>query len=135
MLLEECRMVLPGIQALFGFQLVAVINQAFDSRVPPPLQRLHLVATTLTCIAIALVMTPAALHRQVSPRSVSDAFLILSTRLLVWSMFPLAASICLELYLVGFLIVRSPWVALLVAGVAAMFASLWVVLPRLQRRR
>ena len=28
-LLEECRMVLPGIQALFGFQLVAVFNQAF----------------------------------------------------------------------------------------------------------
>lgn len=25
-LLEECRMVLPGIQALFGFQLIAVFN-------------------------------------------------------------------------------------------------------------
>jgi hypothetical protein len=28
-LLEECRMVLPGIQALFGFQLVAVFNTPF----------------------------------------------------------------------------------------------------------
>jgi len=28
-LLEECRMVLPGIQALFGFQLIAVFNQPF----------------------------------------------------------------------------------------------------------
>jgi hypothetical protein len=28
-LLEECRMVLPGIQALFGFQLIAVFNQNF----------------------------------------------------------------------------------------------------------
>jgi len=28
-LLEECRMVLPGLQALFGFQLVAVFNTAF----------------------------------------------------------------------------------------------------------
>ena len=28
-LLEECRMVLPGIQALFGFQLIAVFNAAF----------------------------------------------------------------------------------------------------------
>jgi len=25
-LIEECRMVLPGIQALFGFQLIAVFN-------------------------------------------------------------------------------------------------------------
>ena len=28
-LLDECRMVLPGIQALFGFQLIAVFNSAF----------------------------------------------------------------------------------------------------------
>ena len=28
-LLEECRMVLPGIQALFGFQLIAVFNSRF----------------------------------------------------------------------------------------------------------
>ena len=29
-LLEECRMVLPGIQALFGFQLIAVLSPGFD---------------------------------------------------------------------------------------------------------
>ena len=28
-ILEECRMVLPGIQALFGFQLIAVFNSTF----------------------------------------------------------------------------------------------------------
>lgn len=28
-LLEECRMVLPGIQALFGFQLIVVFNPTF----------------------------------------------------------------------------------------------------------
>lgn len=31
-LLEECRMVLPGIQALFGFQLIVVFNPAFNER-------------------------------------------------------------------------------------------------------
>ena len=31
-LLDECRMVLPGIQALFGFQLVAVFNRTFWER-------------------------------------------------------------------------------------------------------
>jgi len=29
LLLEECRMVLPGIQALFGFQLIVVFNSRF----------------------------------------------------------------------------------------------------------
>ena len=28
-LLDECRMVLPGVQAIFGFQLIAVFNQRF----------------------------------------------------------------------------------------------------------
>jgi hypothetical protein len=32
LLLEECRMVLPGIQALFGFQLIAVFNARFAER-------------------------------------------------------------------------------------------------------
>ncbi|HEX4779662.1 MAG TPA: DUF6328 family protein, partial [Usitatibacter sp.] len=30
--LEECRMVLPGIQAIFGFQLTAVFQQAFSEK-------------------------------------------------------------------------------------------------------
>lgn len=29
LLLEECRMVLPGIQALFGFQLMGVLQARF----------------------------------------------------------------------------------------------------------
>ncbi|HEX3599785.1 MAG TPA: DUF6328 family protein, partial [Lacipirellulaceae bacterium] len=61
-LLEECRMVLPGIQALFGFQLVAVFNQRF-AQVPAFDQVLHLAATTLVAIAAALIMAPVAYHR------------------------------------------------------------------------
>ena len=62
-LLEECRMVLPGIQALFGFQLIAVFNQGFDEKLSGDAQMVHLVALVLTALSMALVMTPAALHR------------------------------------------------------------------------
>ena len=31
-LLDECRMVLPGIQTLFGFQLIVVFNSGFDQK-------------------------------------------------------------------------------------------------------
>ncbi|MDQ2943358.1 MAG: hypothetical protein M3R21_06785 [Candidatus Dormibacteraeota bacterium] len=41
-LLNEGRMVLPGIQALFGFQLIAVFNQTFSQRLSPAEQYLHL---------------------------------------------------------------------------------------------
>ncbi|MEO7099505.1 MAG: DUF6328 family protein [Luteolibacter sp.] len=42
LLLEECRMVLPGIQALFGFQLIAVFNSRFAEALSRTEQSLHL---------------------------------------------------------------------------------------------
>jgi len=60
--LEEARMVLPGIQALFGFQTVAVFNQRFVE-LPAVVQNAHLVALLTVVAAIALVMMPAAWHR------------------------------------------------------------------------
>src|SRR6266481_2681346 len=43
-LLDECRMVLPGIQALFGFQLIAVFNARFEEKLSFSELRLHLLA-------------------------------------------------------------------------------------------
>src|SRR5581483_580424 len=88
MLLEECRMVLPGIQALFGFQLVAVFNSAFDQKLSQTEQHLHFTALALVAIAVALVMAPAAFHRQAGITEITDTFLKLSTRLMLWSMWP-----------------------------------------------
>src|SRR5829696_7509440 len=88
-LLEECRMVLPGIQALFGFQLIAVFNTTFHERLTLGEQRLHLVAILSVVIAVGLVMAPAAIHRQ-APRTVSDRFIRVSSRLVMGSMVPLA---------------------------------------------
>src|SRR5438094_4063722 len=85
-LLDECRMVLPGIQALFGFQLIVVFNPGFDQKLNTVEQTLHLTAIALVAIAIAIIMTPAAYHRQTSPSEVTHDFIELSTRLLLWSM-------------------------------------------------
>ena len=61
-LLEECRMVLPGMQALFGFQLIAVFNTTFRESLSSSEKYLHLAAIGLIAVAVALVMAPAALH-------------------------------------------------------------------------
>jgi uncharacterized protein DUF6328 len=129
-LLEECRMVLPGIQALFGFQLIAVLNPSFSEKLDAGQQLLHLVSLGLVAIAIALIMTPAAYHRQTTPREVSQKFIDLATRLVLWSMGPLAVAICLEFYLVSFLILRTQWASCIAAGLLVVFVTLWWVLPR-----
>ena len=51
-LLEESRMVLPGIQALFGFQLIAGFNQGFG-QLPVTEQYLHYSSLVLVALAIA----------------------------------------------------------------------------------
>jgi hypothetical protein len=133
-LLDESRMVLPGIQALFGFQLIAVFNPSFSEKLTNGEQRMHLLAIALIVVAIALVMSPAAYHRQVNPREVTEAFIRISTWMLLWSMWPLAVSICLEAYLVGRLIFHgSSLVAVLPAILFGLFFGLWFALPRLRK--
>jgi hypothetical protein len=133
-ILEECRMVLPGIQALFGFQLIAVFNQGFSERLTVQEQHLHLVSILLVVASIALVMAPAALHRQAEPHSVSDRFLHVSSRLLLWGMLPLAVGISLEVYLIGQLILHDETMAVAMAiGVFVLFALLWLILPLRER--
>lgn len=51
--LEEARMVLPGVQALFGFQLIAVFNKPFYALLAPAQQRLHLGGMVLTALSVA----------------------------------------------------------------------------------
>ncbi|HEY2804609.1 MAG TPA: DUF6328 family protein [Gemmatimonadales bacterium] len=132
-LLDECRMVLPGIQALFGFQLIAVFSDGFNARVTPAEQRLHLAAITLVAVAIALIMTPAAYHRIHGTREITEIFVKLSNRLVLWSMAPLAAGIAMDLYIVARLISGRGIAAALAAIALIVFVFLWGVLPRISR--
>jgi hypothetical protein len=135
-ILEECRMVLPGIQALFGFQLIAVFNDGFSEKLSEGQQHLHYAATALVTIAVAMVMAPAAVHRQSAQREVSERFIWLASRLLVASMLPLALGICLELYLVGVVITENDWLPAVVSAVAlCVFAALWAWLPGRERHQ
>jgi uncharacterized protein DUF6328 len=132
LLLEECRMVLPGIQALFGFQLIAVFNTTFREGLSSTEQRFHLAAIGLVAVAVALVMAPAALHRQTSPTAATQSFITVATRLLLLSMFPLMFGISLDFYLIARLILNNRLVSLLLATVLLiLFATLWFFFPRL----
>jgi hypothetical protein len=131
MLLSESRMVLPGIQALFGFQLIAVFNSAFGEKLNPLEQRLHLLAIALVGVAIVIIMTPPAYHRQTGPRDVTQRFIDLATRLMLLSMAPLGLSIGLDFYLISRIILNNVLLSLLLTlGLLTLFILLWFVLPR-----
>lgn len=48
---SEARMVLPGVQAIFGFQLIAVFNERFAAGLDSREQLAHLVALLLVGLA------------------------------------------------------------------------------------
>jgi len=134
--LEECRMVLPGIQALFGFQLIAVFNKPFFEILSPAGQIAHLVALGMSAIAIALVMSPAAYHRQVHPQAVSHRHLRFSSLMLGIGMVPLTFAIGIDFYLIVHAVVHNAAIAgVATAVVGSFFGILWFLFPRVEKRR
>lgn len=130
-ILEEARMILPGTQTLFGFQLIVVFNSRFQERLSGSEQNVHLVATMLVAVATAMLITPVAYHRRVEPEEASRRFVVLSSHLLTWSLIPLMIAICADFYLVASLITGNWLTSLLLALILlGVFTGLWFILPR-----
>jgi hypothetical protein len=134
-LLEECRIVLPGIQVLFGFQLIVVFSERFATALTAHEQRLHLLATALVALATALIVAPAAYHRQIGPEQITQSLVRVSTWLLLASMPPLAIAISLDFYLVARVVMGDGSVVWMAALLLGVFTGLWLVLPQIARWR
>jgi hypothetical protein len=133
--LEEARMVLPGVQTLLGFQLIALFAERFPEL--DDLERhLHLAAMVLSGIAMALVMAPAAYHRIAERHQVSHRFVKLTSELLASGMAVLAVGISIEFYVAARLASEDTWIAATVAvAFFALFGWLWFVFPFRRRAR
>ncbi|TMJ31535.1 MAG: hypothetical protein E6G95_03050 [Alphaproteobacteria bacterium] len=129
----EARMLLPGVQTLMGFQLMAVFNQRFEQFTFAE-QVAHFVAFLLVTLTMGLLMAPAAYHRQAERCMVTERFVKMSSALLTLAMIPFTAGVCLDTYLVGKMILKDPtpsWLAAL--GMLVVLVGLWFVLPRAVR--
>lgn len=136
LVLDESRMILPGIQALFGFQLVVVFSTTFTEKLTPFEQRLHLLAILLVVIATMIILTQAMFHRQTSEKEVAEEFIRIASRLLLSSMLPIVGSISIEVYLISRVILNSTaWALLLTIVVFSLFLVLWIGLPRVEALR
>jgi hypothetical protein len=61
-MLTEARVIIPGGQALLGFQFVCTFNRSFKE-LPLSIQYVHAASLCAVALAVLLLMTPAALHR------------------------------------------------------------------------
>jgi hypothetical protein len=128
-MLTEARVIIPGCQALLGFQLVAMLTRAFDE-LPQHAKIMH--AAGLCCVTIAtiLLMTPAALHRQSFGGNDSEQFLRLGSAFVIAASLPLALGIAADVYVVFLKITHSTAITL-TASVTLLLAMLllWYLYP------
>src|SRR5262249_54969439 len=61
-MLTEARVVLPGAQALLGFQFAVTLTHSFEA-LPVYEKVAHVGALSVVALAVILLMTPAAIHR------------------------------------------------------------------------
>jgi hypothetical protein len=123
--LTECRVVLPGAQALLGFQFVAMMMEGFD-KLPPSSRYVHLSSLFLVALSVILLMTPAAYHRLVEEGEDTEHFLRFASRMLIASMIPLALGLCADFYVVVQKVTQSHAASVSAAAVLLLFFyGLW----------
>ncbi len=96
----ECRVVLPGAQALLGFQLIIMWMTAFR-RIPHLWQLLHLASLTATTVCTVLLMAPAAYHRIVNRGDDSEELHHFTSLMLLAAMVFLGFGVAGDFYVVS----------------------------------
>lgn len=133
--LTEARMVLPGAQALLGFQFASFFAEAFLA-LPHTSQLIHLAALGCVALASVLLIAPAAYHRLAEHGDATPRFYQYASRLVQASLVPLGLGMATDLYVVVTNVFNSSNDGLLAsaASVTAMFA-LWFAYPLAMRHR
>jgi hypothetical protein len=128
-LIEEARVILPGLQALFGFQTIAVFNERFEE-LATYAKVCHLLGLAMVIIAVAMTMTPATYYRARNGNATPGMAEICSF-MIRGAMAPLALGLALDMFTV--IDVATGSVSISVAAGGATFvllAYLWFVLPK-----
>ncbi|SRR5581483_4087516 len=132
--LTEGRVVLPGTQALLGFQLITFLTDSFE-KLPRSSQLLHLASLLLIAFSAILLMTPPAYHRLVEQGEDTPHFHRLASRFVVSAMIPLALGIATEFYIVAMKITESTAFSVgFSIVVVAMFFGFWFAFPLMRAR-
>lgn len=134
-MLTEARVVLPGAQALLGFQLVITFSEAFE-KLSFAAKVVHLVALGFLALTVIWLMAPAAFHRIVYSGEDTPEFHTLGSRFLLAASVTLALGISADLGVVVAKVVASDGAGVVVALLSlGLLVGLWHVHPLILRAR
>lgn len=133
-MLTEGRVILPGVQALLGFQLAIVLTTAFE-KLPESSKIVHALSLGLLALTIILLMAAPAYHRIVYAGEDTPEFHRFGSWLMTAATVPLALGLSGDVYVVLAKIAGSPTVGA-VSGLLTLAAcsGLWHIYPAIRRR-
>lgn len=127
-LLQELRVLLPGVQVLLAFLLTAPFSARFPDMTDA--QRAGYFAALLcAAAATALLMAPTTYHRIRFRARDKERMLRMGNRCVLAGTVLLAASVSIALYVVTDFLFNRTASVLVAIGSAVVYAALWYLLP------
>lgn len=134
-MLTEARVILPGAQALLGFQFIVTMAKAFE-KLPAAEQAIHFAALAAVALAAMLLLTPAAVHRLAFAGRDAKRFHDIGSGLVTAALAPLAIGIAADFHVAVMKMTGDTTLAATGAALAALLlATLWFAVPLYLRRR
>ena len=127
-LLQELRVVIPGVQVLLAFLLTAPFQQRF-AQLPGSLRNAFFASIACATLATAFLIAPSAQHRLRWRAGEKERLLRIGNQMALWGTVFLAAAIVLALYVVTNVLFTSDLALWTAAAAVLVFAILWYVLP------
>jgi len=128
-LLTESRVVLPGVQALLGFQLAGYLSEAYG-KLPSDAQLAHTGALCLLLLAMMLLMAPAPFHRLGAHGEDTAQVEKVAAGLVMGAMAPLGLAVAADFYVVLRVVSGSQAMAGLgAAATALVLLAAWYGFP------
>ena len=131
-LLNELRVVLPGVQVLFAFLLAVPFANGW-TRVTDLQRDVFFVAFLAAAISSILLIAPSSYHRLRWRAGDKEQMLRTSNVLAIAGTVFLAIGMSAVVFLISDILFRAWWAALTTAVIAGGFAWFWYGLPLLRR--
>lgn len=127
-LLQELRVLLPGVQVLLAFLLIAPFNARFVD-ITDAQRAGYFAALLCAASATALLMAPTTYHRIRFRARDKERMLRVGNRCILAGTVLLAASVSIALYVVTDFLFDGTASALVAAAAAGLYVVLWYAIP------
>ena len=127
-LLQELRVVIPGVQVLLAFLLTAPFQQRF-AQLPGSLRNAYFASIACATVATVLLIAPSTHHRLLWRTRQKEWLLRVGNQMALWGTVLLGASIVLALYVITDVLFTTDLAIWTAIGSLAVFALLWYVVP------